>query len=93
MGDEYAKVLLEGTNLNGMNFGTDLVRNPKWNPLTSRVQGVGGGQGTVDTGVISSYTSNILCAGTGVCVGTDTATASAAAGGSGGNIENLQMVF
>ena len=88
LGDEYAKVLLEGTNLNGMNFGTDLVRNPKWNPLTSRVQGVGGGQGTVDTGVISSYTSNILCAGTGVCVaqGTDTATASAAAGGSGGNI-------
>ena len=66
--------------MNGMNFGTDLVRNPKWNPLTSRVQGIGGGQGTVDTGVISSYTSNILCAGTGVCVaqGTDTKTASAA---------------
>ena len=66
-GHEYGKVLLEGSTSNSFNYGTEFIANPKWSTMTSRVYTIAG-KSTVDTGVISSYSSNILFAGTGVAI-------------------------
>ena len=67
-GHEYGKVLLEGSTSNSFNYGTEFISNPKWSTMTSRVYTPDTGKSTVDTGVISSYSSNILFAGTGVAI-------------------------
>lgn len=65
-GDNY-NTLLEGGST-GFNYTNNYISNPKWSTMTSRPLGTQNCNGIVDTGIISSYTSQLMMAGTGICV-------------------------